>query len=527
MKKCPNCGHSVGDLEENCNRCGEALAVDPAAILAAMSRKKKKKKKRIRSLFWLLVPALLLGGYTALLEYKLLPETITMLGKTYKFVSLFSVSETAIIAFVGFYVLPFIWLIAVFGRMISKARATREEARLINLGARLDDEVLQDGGNVNGGNTEAEAHDAEAENGNAEMAPLPEFSYRKLREIDRAGMSSDRYSDGVTLEGLLKAIQGYVATRGIAVSDGALSSLLSAMAISRILWVNGKDAELTRRALGAVSEFFGSELHIDRVGEDVCSPETLAVRCNEEGDRFESDFLTDVYSAIYAPASVRFAALEGVAPETMGGYLSQYLASAEAWEKSHQATVLGVSDENAAKHIIDGKLELPKNLWYVIIPGERASYFARPENAIPVELSGISEIAEDAEISEVERTPVSREWFSELARKARDVYYIPEEYWKKVDQVEEYVAQRVRGYRLDNKSIRKIEAYAAVYLATGGKLFDALDCIVAAKVLTELQGCSSESLSGEENGLFPFLDRVFGLDNMPLSNESARKLGAV
>ena len=45
MKKCPNCGHSVGDLEENCNRCGEALAVDPAAILAAMSRKKKKKEK--------------------------------------------------------------------------------------------------------------------------------------------------------------------------------------------------------------------------------------------------------------------------------------------------------------------------------------------------------------------------------------------------------------------------------------------------------------------------------------------------
>ena len=96
-----------------------------------------------------------------------------------------------------------------------------------------------------------------------------------------------------------------------------------------------------------------------------------------------------------------------------------------------------------------------------------------------------------------------------------------------MDIIEAYIANKVKGYVLDNISIRKIEAFVGAYVAMGGELYSAIDYVVAAKILPALSSCDKEMLLSDENGLASIIDRTFGLDNMPLSLECARKLGAV
>ena len=171
-------------------------------------------------------------------------------------------------------------------------------------------------------------------------------------------------------------------------------------------------------------------------------------------------------------------------------------------------------------------MKLPHNVWYAIIPMPGANLFDRPEDAIPVDFSSVTELSDDAERAYSAPMVLTVKRLAELATRAKITHYIPEEYWKKIDQVEEYIAKRVSGYFLDNRSVRRIESYAAVYLAAGGKLSDALDCVVAGKLLHRLSGCPKEEISGEEHGAAALLDKVFGLDNMPKSIECARRLGA-
>ena len=44
-------------------------------------------------------------------------------------------------------------------------------------------------------------------------------------------------------------------------------------------------------------------------------------------------------------------------------------------------------------------------------------------------------------------------------------------------------------------------------------------------MLPALAACPIESIQGDEDGIVAFIDRTFGIDNMPCSYECIRKLG--
>ena len=62
-------------------------------------------------------------------------------------------------------------------------------------------------------------------------------------------------------------------------------------------------------------------------------------------------------------------------------------------------------------------------------------------------------------------------------------------------------------------------------MAAGAELPEALDAVMAAKMLPMLAACPVEEISGEEGGIIALLDRTFGVDNIPCSYDCIRKLG--
>jgi hypothetical protein len=162
-------------------------------------------------------------------------------------------------------------------------------------------------------------------------------------------------------------------------------------------------------------------------------------------------------------------------------------------------------------------------VWYILIPAGEDVAKSLPAAAIGVDISDVS-LCEAAKEPAPAPATVSALRLTDIGRRMKENNYIPEEYWKKIDALEEYIAAR-SDFELDNVTIRRIEAEAGILLGTGADIYTAVDTVMAGRVLPALANCPRESITGEEDGIITLIDRIFGLDNLPLCHEYFRKLG--
>jgi len=515
MKKCATCGFENEDTATVCINCGQKFEEQDNSELEYLKRKAR--KSMIPLLFWLF-PTVLTAVYGLLVELGILPIWIKIFGVRIDFNQLFWNIPMTIIGIVGFVVFPIIYLIFLIDRIDTR----REVKRMDEMANRQTSSSFQSSFEEIETYGEYRPDDIKVEMDE----PTTQVVFRRAKAIDRDTYLDSRYSDGVSLDEMANAIDGAMKANGISVPKECLRVILSAMSASRLLWVTGQNKTVIHRVFEVLSKYFGTTLIVDNAA-GVGSAEMLAVRGNVGEIRMESEFFINTYLGHCSNKGVFFAALDNVNKEFLDKCFTEYLESASSSGRQYYATVPYVSDIGAPKHIVGGRFEIPNNIWYVLIAAEGTGAFDRPEDAIPVDLSSVKECEKDHTADVPERKPVSKVCLENEARKARQNNFIPEEYWKKIDMLEDYIAQRVSGYSLDNKSVRKIESFVGVYMYFGGTMYEAIDYFVSAKMLPRLKGCEKSEISGDENGLASALDRIFGLDNMPFSLECARKLGAV
>ena len=93
-----------------------------------------------------------------------------------------------------------------------------------------------------------------------------------------------------------------------------------------------------------------------------------------------------------------------------------------------------------------------------------------------------------------------------------------------LDEVEALMSE-VCGKKFSNRTLRAIEKYTAVYLATGGKPADALDSALVSLVLPAY-GTEIEAMTKRSDGetLLHLLQREPGRDRLPLTMQALSEL---
>ena len=75
-----------------------------------------------------------------------------------------------------------------------------------------------------------------------------------------------------------------------------------------------------------------------------------------------------------------------------------------------------------------------------------------------------------------------------------------------------------------NRIMRQIMTYLPVYAACGGEQLDALDDIIAKKVLRKLETQNTAYVRSEAEDLCNFIDATFGEDGMARCKEYVRRI---
>ncbi len=125
--------------------------------------------------------------------------------------------------------------------------------------------------------------------------------------------------------------------------------------------------------------------------------------------------------------------------------------------------------------------------------------------------------------SERHKVETSFRMMNSMLEEAQSKYYLPEEYWRKMDILEEYLSS-VAEIEFDNKFIRQLEQNIALFLASGLDNLQALDTVLCEKVLP-LVSVYKEKILNAEVDFEAKIENLFGLSNIPLTQKAIETYG--
>lgn len=552
MKTCLKCGTQNTQNREFCITCGEMLGGGANASQLQkpekpMAVEELERPRRIWPTFFWLLPILLVYGVCNLFVILYNSSRNDIWRVIYNLCASMVYPITIVIFVLSFAIM---FLICVVGRIRYESRKKEliaEEQRYFELlkqyeAAKQEEEEAKAKEAAENSAAQEDISEPVASFGSAtesvedeeeeeedETAPVVLPSYADLLAVDTAfarGLALE-YNQEITLDDLIADFCAYASERGVQISRRTAGMLFGVMGASRLVWIIDKRRDLTQALLESLASYFGTELHLHTAGTRWSSQAGLMVgRDPVTKEKKASGFLTDLYAAHYRENSICISAVDNVDPQLISPYFGSLVEYAHHPERQTNVFVPQILSGRQPRHIQKSTMELPNNLWILLRVADEKTLSKLPEDSMVVDLSDLK----DAEKKEVEanneRAVLSYGRFKELMESAKMESYISEEYWKKIDALEEYMGRKLK-YILSNRTIQQIEAYAAVCLKETVGVYEVLDAVVAYKMLPELADCEKELLTDESDGLVAALDRIFGLDNMPASLRTVKQMGLV
>lgn len=341
-----------------------------------------------------------------------------------------------------------------------------------------------------------------------------------------------------------------------AVCDGGVSlgqldvqKTLAALLSSKIVFVssNSKSSTLKRFA-DAVSGYFGGELFYESRGKVlptqeyksfadklVASRNTLSANENgdEEGEKplSESERLTNIKYGV-----------------TGGMYVANYMTQimglvfidntkSSTFSESDSALISAIIENNESVQVgksanipesnfyVRGNMRLADNLRLVIFINSENLRHIKPQW---IKYSSIIELAlSDTEVvqnSNAQKNDSSYGMIYESLEETQESCFLTEDYWRKLDRLEEYLEENT-DIKFDNKFLRQIESNVAAFLACGMLKEEALDTILATKIIPLAATQKDKILEAHEADFSFKLDELFGFENIPQTKQAILAYG--
>ena len=169
--------------------------------------------------------------------------------------------------------------------------------------------------------------------------------------------------------------------------------------------------------------------------------------------------------------------------------------------------------------ISGGSIPIPDNVWFVGTINNDDSTFAVADKvydrAIPIDLDSR---ADAFECDPVPAATISTDHLNALFDQAKATYHISPEIMEKLEDMNAYL---IKNFRLafGNRIMKQMKDFVPCFIACGGTEIQAVDFMVAKKVLRKFESLSLGFMKDELTRFSQYLDRTFGYNKMPICKE--------
>ena len=345
-----------------------------------------------------------------------------------------------------------------------------------------------------------------------------ESRFSKLSQIDLEykDYKLEDYHNTFTLPELCETFRNFAASKlGLYYKIDMVRLFVSAIASTRLVILQGISGTGKTSLAYAWGKFLKNDSTIASVQPSWRDRTELFGYFNEFTKKFnETDVLKKMYEAGYND-KVYITVLDEMNIARVEYYFAEMLSILEMPSRDEWIIEL-VSSEwpNDPKRLIDGKLKIPGNMWYVgTINNDDSTFMVTDkvyDRAMPIDINDKGEVFK-AEVTDA--MDINSSYLESLFKKAKEENPIHKELLDKIEEMDNYVIAHFR-IAFGNRIVKHMKDFVPVYVACGGKETDAIDYFIARKILRKFEQLNLSYIRDEIDGFIKFLDTTFGKDVM-------------
>ena len=330
-----------------------------------------------------------------------------------------------------------------------------------------------------------------------------------------------QYDNNITLSQLCEQFRNYAASRlGLYYELDMMRFFVAAMGTSRIIILQGISGTGKTSLPYAFGKFVQKDSTVVSVQPSWRERTELYGYFNEFSKKYtETEFLKAVYEGNFY-RDPHIVILDEMNIARVEYYFAEMLSILELPRKEeHKVDVVTAVWDNDPCLIDGGTVPISDNIWFVGTINNDDSTFAVADKvydrAIPIDLDAR---ADAFEAEDTQPVYVSTDHLNQLFEEAKRNYPISQESLDKLEQLNAYL---IKNFRLafGNRIMKQISDYVPCFIACGGTEIQAIDFIVAKKVLRKFESLSLGFMKDELTKCSTYLDKVFGKNSMKICKE--------
>ena len=324
------------------------------------------------------------------------------------------------------------------------------------------------------------------------------------------------YHNTFTLPELCETFRNFAASKlGLYYKIDMVRLFVSAIASTRLVILQGISGTGKTSLAYAWGKFLKNDSTIASVQPSWRDRTELFGYFNEFTKKFnETDVLKKMYEAGYND-KVYITVLDEMNIARVEYYFAEMLSILEMPSRDEWIIEL-VSSEwpNDPKRLVDGKLKIPGNMWYVgTINNDDSTFMVTDkvyDRAMPIDINDKGEVFK---AEPTDAMDINSSYLESLFKKAKEENPIHKELLDTIEQMDNYVIAHFR-IAFGNRIVKHMKDFVPVYVACGGKETDAIDYFIARKILRKFEQLNLSYIRDEIDGFIKFLDTTFGKDVM-------------
>ena len=385
-------------------------------------------------------------------------------------------------------------------------------AELTKLGLKPDESDTEEGGGA--------SSDAVAE---GEGIRFP-----KLHLIDEefAGYKVQNYNNSFTLPELVENFRNFAASQlKLYYKTEMIRLYISALASTKLVILQGISGTGKTSLAYAWGKFLKHDSCVASVQPSWRDRTELFGYFNEFTKKFnETEVLKEMYLAGYTD-DVYTIILDEMNISRVEYYFAEMLSILEMPNKDEWIVELVSAPwKSDPKRIVDGKLKIPPNMWYIgTINNDDSTFMVTDkvyDRAMPIDINDKGEVFEP---TDTPAQDINYSYLDKLFTEAIENNPMSKDILDKIEEMDNYVIQHFR-IAFGNRIVAHMKKFVPVYVACGGTEVNGVDYFLARKVLRKFEQLNVSYIRDEIDGYIEFLDKTFGKGAMKECEEYLLRL---
>lgn len=371
---------------------------------------------------------------------------------------------------------------------------------------------------------------AQAEGKPVQKVEVGELRFPKLSAVDAYYKSEEyvapQFPMNYSLEELCMTFRNYAASRlGLYYELEVIREVFASFGAAKMLILQGISGTGKTSLPYALGQFINNPSLICSVQPSWRDRTELFGYYNDFTKKYtETDFLKTIYESHYQD-NIRVIILDEMNIARVEYYFAEMLSILELPREDERfISVVSSKAENDPDKMIDGKVWIPKNVFYVGTINNDDSTFAVADKvydrAIPIDLDDRATVFE---APDTEGMPINMDYLNSLYEKAKKDYPLSEESLMELDRLDTYLIEHFR-LTFGNRILRQMKDFVPCYVACGGTEIDGIDFMFAKKILRKFESLGLGFIRDEIDGLIDYLNHVYGEENFRVSKTYLARL---